>query len=84
MMNRAAAKQALSELAQCFDGIDLDAIADKTAPAQGLTDLERVRVGLQFCLSANDPNTCNALLIAAKRITEHRDILMREAFEGGI
>lgn len=46
-----------------------------------LPEKERVHFALKTMLDASDPSTAGALSFAASRITEHANILMREAFE---
>lgn len=48
---------------------------------RGLSDKDKVHFALKLILHTTDPDAAGALSFAANRITEHANILMREAFE---
>ncbi len=88
MIGHAAAKHALAGVAQQFGGIDLGAVADRVKARElakealaALPDKDKVHFALKLILSTYDPNAAGITAFAVRRISEHANILMREAFE---
>ena len=62
----------VADVAQC--GIAENAL-------RGLTDRTRIHFALKIMMESTDPDAVSALRWAQKRIGEHADVIVREAFE---
>ncbi len=73
---------------QQFEAINADAVRDRVKSREiaeealrGLSDKDKVHFALKLILDTTDAHAVGAMSFAAKRIDEHANILMREAYE---